>query len=308
MIFIDCKTILDVVTIFSTDSRCIKHLEHIRWKGNVISPFDASSTVYKSKNNRYKCRNTNKYFNVRTGTIFEDSKIPLTKWFMAIYLALSDKKGISSYQLSRYISVTQKTAWFMLHRIRMACTDGSVDVMSGMVEVDESYIGGRLKNKHYRERKRIREAGIDNKTPVVGILERGKNVRATAVKTVDTETVLPILYSTISSEVSLTSDGAKIYEGLHKLIFQHVVVNHAAGEYVRGYFHTNNIENFWSHLKRGITGRYHSVSPKHLQRYLDEFTFRHNTRKLNNGERFSKYLSQSMVRLKYKDLVGLKTE
>lgn len=301
------KSLFDLLKKFPNEQACINHLEAIRWSGKVVSPFDAESTVYVSKNNRYKCRNSNKYFNVRTGTIFEDSKVPLQKWFMAIYLVASHKKGISSHQLARDIEVTQKTGWFMLHRIRYAFDHINFkNVMGeggGIVEADETYIGGKISNKHAHERKALHDAKDDNKVPVLGILERGKNVQAVAIPDASTNTIVPIVLETVLPKTSFVSDGAAVYSSLDKKFFQHIVVNHSAGEYVRGMFHTNNIENFWSILKRGIYGIYHHVSPEHLQQYLNEFTFRYNTRDQREGERFNVFLQQTGRRLRYKDLI-----
>lgn len=303
------KSLFDLLKKFPSEKHCIQHLENIRWGGNVVSPFDENSTVYSVKNNRYKCRNTNKYFNVRTGTIFEDSKVPLQKWFMAIYLAASHKKGISSHQLSRDIDVTQKTAWFMLHRIRYAFEHPNFNKVMGesderIVEADETYIGGKMHNKHAKERREYKAAGVDNKAPVLGLLERGKHVQAIQIQRVDSATVLPILFETILPNTTFVTDGAKVYSETDFAFKNHIVVNHSIGEYANGKFHTNSIEGFWSQLKRGIYGIYHHVSPEHLQQYLNEFAFRYNTRTSTEGARFNLYLKQTDRRLKYKDLIN----
>jgi transposase-like protein len=303
-------SLFDLLKKFSDEETCIKHLESLRWGREVVSPFDPESTVYKSKNHRYKCRNSNKYFNVRTGTIFEDSKVPLQKWFMAIYLAASHKKGISSHQLAKDIDVTQKTAWFMLHRIRYAFDHQNFKDKMGehceTVEADEAYIGGKLKNKHAKERRELHAKGDDNKTPVVGIIERGYNKKTVVAKKVENTTaieVAPIIQENVSKKAWFVSDGAKIYEAFGHNFTKHIIVNHHLGEYTRSIFHTNNIENFWSILKRGVYGIYHHVSPEHLQQYLNEFAFRYNTKDCSESERFNLYLKQTGRRLKYKDLI-----
>lgn len=298
-------TIFDLLKAFPDEQTCINHLEALRWNGKVISPFDPTSQVYKCKGNKYRCRNTNKYFNVKTRTIFEDTKIPLQKWFMALYVFSSHKKGISSHQLAKDIGVTQKSAWFLLHRLRYAFDHPNFKaVLGNQVEIDETYIGGDGKNKH--NSKKIRnENGIDvsPKSPVLGMIERGGNVIAKQVPDTKDKTLFPIIFKNVEIDTTIITDDWKSYRKL-RFGYHHFSVNHSAKEYVNGMAHTNNIECFWSHLKRGVDGIYHWVSTKHLQGYVDEYSLRFNTRKVSTMVRFDLILGNVMGRLTYKQLIN----
>ena len=249
----------------------------MRWNGNVISPFDSTSKVYKCAKNKYKCKNTGKYFNVKTKTIFEDTKIKLLKWFMALYVFSSHKKGISSHQLAKDIGVTQKTAWFMLHRLRYAFDHPNFKKMlENEVEVDETYLGGDNKNKHTGKKvKGTQGRSTKDKSAIFGMIERGGNVIAKQVDDVSTDTLQNLIYDNVKTNSTISTDEWKSYIGLN-LNYKHLTVNHGAKEYVNMMAHTNNIECFWSHLKRGVDGIYHWVSKKHLQSYIDEFSLRFN--------------------------------
>ena len=291
------NSIIDLVQAFKTEEDCIKHLEKIRWNGNVVSPFDATSKVYVCSNNRYKCKNTGKYFNVKVGTIFEDTKIALIKWFMALYIFESHKKGISSHQLAKDIGVTQKSAWFILHRLRYGFAHPNFErTLSGDIELDETYMGGDEKNKH-ADKKTKGSQGRSTKTkkPVFGLLERGGEVVAHVVDDTKQKTLEPIITTTLCKVDNVFTDEWHAYNNLNKK-YNHSVVHHAANEYVNGLAHTNGIENFWSHMKRGVDGIYHWVSVKHLQSYVDEFSLRFNTRKLNESGRFDLTLFYMMNR------------
>jgi hypothetical protein len=303
------KSIIDLLETFKNDQVCMDYLEKIRWNGDPVSPFDVESKVYNCKGNRYKCKNTGKYFNVRTGTIFDNTKIGLQKWFLAIYIVTSHKKGISSLQLSRDISVTQKTAWFMLQRIRN-CFGLGDSTMFGEVEVDETYVGGDNRNKSKTKRKELHkegnQTGAKHKTPVFGMLDRdNKSVKA---KVIDGKamgaTLKPIIRAEVDKESIIISDGFGGYSSLHLEYRDHIIIKHDQDEYVKGRFHTNTIEGFWSLLKRGIIGIYHHTSPKHLQRYVDEFSFRYNTRDMGVNERFNIFCLNLNHRLTYKSLIN----
>jgi transposase-like protein len=298
------KSIFDLLKAFPTEQSCIDHLERLRWDGNVISPFDSASKVYKCAGNKYKCKSTGKYFNVRTNTIFDNTKVPLQKWFLALYVFSSHKKGISSHQLAKDISVTQKTAWFLLHRLRYAFDHPNFKKTVGnIVEIDECGVGGQSYYKHASKKTKNEEgATISNKACVVGFRERGGNIKAKFVPDRSKETLLPVVYENVAPDSILMTDDYAGYFELAKN-FEHYTVNHSAKEFVNQMAHTNGIENFWSHLKRGIDGIYHQISKEHLQAYIDEFVLRFNTRKFQTQNRFDFILSAvAGKRLTYKNL------
>ncbi len=298
------KSIFDLLKAFPDEQSCINHLERLRWDGNVVSPFADNSKVYKCAGNKYKCKDTGKYFNVRTNTIFDNTKIPLQKWFLALYIFSSHKKGISSHQLARDITVTQKSAWFMLHRLRYAFDHPAFkEALGNTVEIDETHIGGEAKNKHESKKKKNETGGtIHEQTPVLGMRERGGNVIAIVVEDKRKETLLPIIGANVIADSTVMTDEFMAYRNLSPL-YNHMTVNHGAKQYINGMAHTNGIENFWSHLKRGVDGIYHWVSKDHLQSYVDEFTLRFNTRKFSTQERFNLVLADvSGKRLTYNNL------
>lgn len=299
------KSILDLVSAFSTEQDCILHIEKLRWNGSVKSPFAEGSQVYACKGHKYKCKESGKYFNVKTGTIFDNTKIPLIKWFMALYIFSSHKKGVSSHQLARDITVTQKTAWFMLHRLRYAFDHPAFSKTTNLTtEIDETYIGGNETNKH-ENKKTLDSAGRSTKVKkaVLGMKQRGGNVIARVVEDANGKTLLPIIFNSIPEKTIIVTDEYRAYNSLKKNYY-HFTSNHTAKQYVNGMAHTNGIENFWSHLKRGIDGIYHSVSKEHLQAYVNEFSLRYNTRTHSTADRFNSILSNvSGRRLTYETLI-----
>lgn len=304
MINTEFSNLFDLQKAFPTEQDCIDHLTALRWNGNVISPFDATSKVYVCKGNKYRCKNTGKYFNVKTATLFDNTKVPLQKWFMAIFLITNHKKGISSLQLAEDLGVTQKTAWFMNHRIRNCYGITDTNQLEGEVEVDETYIGGKNKNRHAKKKvKNSQGRSTKDKAPVLGMIQRGGKLVAKKVDNVSAKTLKPEIIKTVKEAVNVYTDEWTAYKSLER-VYDHLVVKHGMGEYVRGKVHTNTIEGFWSILKRGIFGIYHFTSKKHLQKYVDEFAFRYNERESSSANRFNLLLTNSTRRLKYNDLIS----
>lgn len=298
------KNLIDVSRYFSSEEVCRKHLEQLRWGGTPVCPFCGSVKVYRfSDQRRFKCgeKECNKKFTVTVGTVLENTKVPLQKWFVAIYVITSHKKGISSLQLSKDIGVTQKTAWFLNHRIREMFKEKAPQVFDTTCEVDETWIGGKIANRHTIFRKKY-SYNNDNKTAVFAIANRkGKRIFTKVVNAATHEEILPALHENIKPGTTIMSDEAAIYKGLKKK-YDHHLVNHSQQEYVRGEYHTNTIEGFFSLLKRGIIGIYHQVSPKHLHRYCDEFAWRYGNRDAGEADRFEYSLVNCEGRLTYKQL------
>ncbi len=296
---------------FPNEQACRDFLEQARWGDNPKCPKCGAKKVYKFKSGRYagrrwKCSSCRKQFTVRIGTIFEESPVSLQKWFLTIYLATSLKKGISSVQLAKYIEVTQKTAWFMLQRIRHALSnEDPKSPMGGDVEIDETYIGGKNKNKHANKKiKRSQGKSLEGKTPVFGMLHRGLEVRTKVVGNTSSATLTPLVRKNVEIGGKVYSDENVAYNSLQDDGYRHKSVSHARGQYVHMDTHTNGIEGFWSQLKRGVVGIYHQVSPKHLQKYCDEFAYRYNTRWMTDGQRFEHWLAHLCGgRLEYRDLI-----
>lgn len=303
MININFKSIAELLKAFPDEQTCINHLEQLRWNGNVVSPFDSASKVYKCAGNKYRCKNTSKYFNVRTATLFDNTKVELQKWFLAIYIVTSHKKGISSLQLHRDIDVTQKTAWFMLQRIRNCFGIENNNELDNEVEIDETYVGGKNKNRHGNKKvENSQGRSHKDKTPVLGMIEREGKVVAKKVEDVKSRTLTPEVIKIVKESANVYTDEWLGYKGVSR-IYDHNIVKNNKGQYVSGRIHTNTIEGFWSLLKRGIFGIYHFTSKKHLQKYVDEFVFRYNTRNTTESIRFNLLLTNMENRLTYKNLI-----
>ena len=227
----------------------------------------------------YRCKDCRKHFSVRTKTILEESRIPLHKWLLAIFLLTTNLKGVSSYKLARDLGVTQKTAWFLAHRIRKLFEDQIEAKLDSPVEADETYMGGRGRNMRLSKRPGTAGMGIAMKTPVVGIKSRtSKKVKAKVTKPISSQTLQRMIEQTVERGSTIYTDQHKGYIGLKHKNYKHESVNHGVNEYIRGQAHTQGVESFWSMLKRGYVGVYHKMSEKHLQRYIDEYVGRHNNR------------------------------
>lgn len=298
------KSILEFQKHFNTDEKCRLFLEQQRWGDHAACPFCASTNVKRLKNGkRFQCneKECRKQFSVTVGTIYENTKIPLTKWFLAMYILSNHSKGISSLQLAKWLDVTQKTAWFLNHRIREMLTDKAPELLTGIVEVDETYVGGKISNKHVSKRKDA--AKFDNKTMVFGAVEREGKVITKIIENTTAESLVNAVKENVEVGAVMVSDEHVGYKQLKKL-YRHAKVNHSKKQYVKGAAHTNTIEGFWNLLKKQINGIHHSVSAKHLQRYSNEAAYRYNNKQLAQDTRFTSALSNCEGRLKYKQLIN----
>lgn len=283
---------------FGTEQQCIDFLADARWGDSPVCPHCKTDKAYKFKDGRlFKCHKCRQQFTVRIGTIFEESRLPLQKWFLAIYLLTSLKKGISSIQLSKYLGITQKSAWFMLQRIRWAVSQDSFDApLKNIVEADETYVGGKCRGTRGR--------GAKGKTAVFGLVERQGKVRATPVENVKSRTIVPLIQKNVHIEATIMTDEFASYRPLTKTGFAHKTVKHGQRQYVDGDAHTNTIENFWSHFKRGINGIYLHVSKKHLGKYCGEYSYRYNSHEINDIERFADVFGRCSGRITYSSLIA----
>ncbi len=307
------KTLQEAIIHFQGFENCYKMMVELRWPdGKVRCPrCGAEKVTFLAKTRVWKCYagHEKPTFSLKTGTIMEDSPVGLDKWLPALWLVVNCKNGVSSCELARDLGVTQKTAWFMAHRLRFALTQGGFGLLSGEVEADETFIGGKARNMHVSERKRrITGTGTKDKTAVMGILERGGKVRTSVLPNRKKQALQTEVKKHVEAGAALYTDALLSYEGL-ATEYAHQVVDHAV-QYVDGKVHTNGLENFWSLLKRGISGTYVSVEPFHLFRYLDEQSFRYNNRKeMDDFDRFRLALSQiAGKRLTYKHLTGKEME
>jgi transposase-like protein len=305
------NTLQEAIVYFSNFENCQRFVIEIRWPdGKVRCPHCKSEKVtYLPSGRVWRCATKHplRKFSLKVGTIFEDSPIGLDKWFCAMWLVVNCKNGVSSYEVARDLKVTQKTAWFMDHRIRLAVQSGTFEKVSGEFEVDESFIGGLARNMHKDKKAKITGTGGAGKAIVMGLLDRKtKKIHLRHIANTQRETVQGVVREYVEGGSYLFSDAFAAYNGLDRE-YIHQVIDHAE-KYVDGEVHTNGIENFWSLLKRGLKGTYISVEPFHLFRYLDEQAFRFNNRKATDGERFIEALSSVVgKRVMYKELTG-KTE
>lgn len=289
------KSIVDFRASFPDEESAIRYYESVRWANGVVSPFDETSKVYKCKNGKYKCKNTGKYFTYRTGTFFANSKLGMRDWLYAIIMIANRKNAISSYQLADDLDIPQKTAWYMLHRIRTAMAKENNQKLSGDVEIDETFVGGKNINRHKDKKvEKCQGRSYKDKVPVFGILERGGKVIAKVVPNTQAKTIVPIIKEKVELGSVVYTDGWD-YSGLHGKYVQRSV-DHEKHFYGTTYatdegeiivVSTNGIENVWSHFKRMIFGIYYHVSKKYMQRYIDEYIFRFNTRNFTDSQRFN---------------------
>ncbi|MBR1712487.1 MAG: IS1595 family transposase [Alloprevotella sp.] len=298
--FTQFDSLFSVMEYFTTDQICKQAIAQSRWSdGDVVCPYCGSHHCHLCKDGRYLCKHCNHKFNVTVGTIFENTKISLRKWFIAMYLISSHKKGIASHQLARDIKVTQKTAWFILHKVRTLYGQ-TVNELSGEVECDEAYIGGREKNKHESKKTEGTQGrSTKTKTPVFGMIERGGKLVAKKVKNTKGNTLSPIIRQIVKPGSRIFTDEFIGYHSLYDSEYTHAIVHHNAKEFVVGDAYTNSIEGFWGQLKRSIFGIYHFVSAKYLQRYVDEAVFRYNTRDDKESVRFMEMFGRSLNVVRY---------
>jgi len=300
------KSLSELTSKIRNEQNAIDYFMSIRWRNGAFCPHCGSLRVYHFANKRtHKCGDCRQRFSIKVGTVFEDSKIPMRKWLMAIWLLTSHKKGIASTQLAKDVGVTQKTAWFMAHRIRHAKATKSYNKpLDGEVEVDETFVGGKAKNRHKDKRGKSGVTGGAGKAVVVGAVQRKGRVIARVAENVRADTLTQFVRETVAPNVELVSTDKWVgYKHLGKE-FPHVAVDHAAGEYVRGIAHTNTIEGYWAQLKRQIYGIHHWVSGKHLDRYVSENSWRYNRREMGEGERLNAFIAGSDGRLTYQGLIA----
>lgn len=308
------KTLQQAIVYFADADNCRQYLMIRRWPDGVVCPTCGSSKVsFLVKQQRWQCagKHPKKQFSVKVGTIFEDSPLGLDKWLPAVWLLTNCKNGASSYEIHRALGVTQKTAWFMLHRIRLAMQNTKASKLSGEVEADETFVGGKVTNMHRTSRRKIQATneGHWGKTVVLGLLERDGGVRAAVAPTRQSYEVQQHLNNNVEPGSTLYTDEFAVYQHVAPNQYTHQVINKLEA-YVKGNVHVQGMENFWSLLKRSLKGTYVSVDPVHLQAYVDEQCFRFNNRKeMDDSERFSTALSQIVgKRITYAELIGKEGE
>jgi len=299
------KTLTEFTDFFHNEEICLEHFASVRFANGEYCPHCGHEEIYTFSNGkRFRCAKCKQDFTIKTGTVFGESKLPLRKWFMAIYLLSTTSKGISSVQLAKHVGVTQKTGWFMDHRIRKAMQQNKGQLF-GRIEADETFIGGLSKNMHKKKRlAAIKGTGGNSKTPVFGLRSRSGEVRAQVVDSVAKVDLHRVIEENVTPGSTLYTDQWVGYRGLRN--YKRKVVNHSAKQYVRGDVHTNSIESFWALFKRGYHGVYHQMSKKHLQRYINEYAFRLNRREESMQSIFSELIGRMSKgqNMSYRELIA----
>ena len=305
--FNNFKSIISVINYFNEEDICKKALVDARWGDDVVCPFCGQHHCATRKDGKFRCNKCKRNFSCLKGTIFENTKLPLQKWFIAMYLISSHKKGVSSCQIMRDCEVMQKTAWFMLQKIRSLYGITDDVALDGEVEMDEMYLGGREANKHQDKHvDGTQGRSTKTKTPIFGMQQRNGNVVAMKVEDTKGATLMPIVEQFVESGATTYTDEATIYNKLTENGYIHQFVNHSQREYVRASdIHTNSIEGFWAHFKRVIFSTYHMVSKDYLQRYIDEQVYRWNTRKESTSFRFADMFKRAAKSFDYTDVLSL---
>jgi len=305
------KTLMEAIRHFENPDVAREYVVKLRWPAGpfcVECGLTGDDIIFMTKAQRWKCRGCKNQFSIKQGTIMEDSALALDKWLCAIWMISNCRNGVSSYEVSRNLGITQKSAWFMLHRIRLAMEMGSIEKpLSGIIEADETFIGPKVRKANRKARAKIGKVNSwQGKTPIAGLAERGGDVRATVVPAVDVNTIFPFIQKNVEKGSKLFTDQGAVYRSRFiKKNYDHQTVNHILDEYVRGEVHTSTIDNFWTLIKRSLHGTYINVEPFHLFRYVEEHVFRFNRRKDSDGLRFESLVSRLFgKRLTYANLIG----
>lgn len=298
------ESLVELVMYFKDEKICLEYLEDSYHQGAIRCPHCGFADPYRFKDGiRFKCKNCTSAFTAKIGTIFEKSPLPLVKWFSVMYLMANNSKGVSSVNVGKLIKVRQATAWFMMHRIREAMKQDTTK-LEGIVSSDEAFVGGKNSNRHKDKRKKYsRGRDFTDKVPVLGMMEKGGKVRTIVIPSIKGAHIRHNVLANVKTGSILITDEYRAYDKMRRY-YNHQIVNHKYGNYVneQGYS-SNNIEGFWSHLKRMIIGVFHKVTPKYLQRYCDELTFRFNTRNMKPIQKFELMFSKINSRLTYKKLL-----